>query len=56
MLFGFNNSLEVFSQIVISEFRDFIHKFLEVYLDDWMVYSILKEYIGLLRLMLDQCH
>ena len=35
--------------------REFIHKFLEVYMDDWTVYSLLKEHIGLLRLMFDRC-
>jgi hypothetical protein len=56
MSFGLKNSPTMFSWIVISTFCDFIHKFLEVYLDDWMVYNILKEHIGLLWIMLDQCH
>jgi hypothetical protein len=56
MPFGLKNAPTVFSRIMISAFHDFIHKFLEVYLDDWMVYSLLKEHIGLLRLMLDRCH
>jgi hypothetical protein len=55
MSFGLKNAPTMFSQIMISTFCDFIHKFLEVYLDDWMVYSLLKENIGLLRLMLDRC-
>jgi hypothetical protein len=55
MPFGLKNAPTVFSQIVIDTFHDFIHKFIDVYLDDWMVYILLKDHIGLLRLMLDQC-
>jgi hypothetical protein len=40
---------------VIVSFWDFIHKFLEVYMDEWTVYILLKEHIGLLRLMFDHC-
>lgn len=34
MPFGLNNALMVFSRIVIVAFRDYIHIFLEVYMDD----------------------
>jgi len=54
--FGLNISLAVFSPIVIATFHDFIHNFLEVYLDDWIVYHLIKDHIGLLWLMLDCCH
>jgi hypothetical protein len=53
--FGINNVAVVFSQIVIATFHKFIHKFLEVYLDDWTMYSLLKDHIKLLWLMLDHC-
>lgn len=33
-----------------------MHKFLEVYLDDCKVLSLLEEHIKLLWLMLDRCH
>jgi hypothetical protein len=34
MPFGLNNTPTVFSRIVIASFREFIHKFIEVYMDD----------------------
>jgi hypothetical protein len=55
MPFGLKNTPTIFSCIVIASFRDFIHKFLEVCMDDWTVYSLLKEHLGLLRLMFDCC-
>ena len=45
----------MFSQIVIAAFREYIHKFLEVYMDDWTVYSLLKDHATLLRIMFDRC-
>jgi hypothetical protein len=55
MPFGLKNAPVVFSRIVIVSFHDFIHKFLEVYMDEWTMYNLLKEHIGLLRLMFDHC-
>jgi hypothetical protein len=46
--FGLNNSHVVLSRIVIATFHDFIHKFLEVYMDEWMVYNLLKENVWIL--------
>ena len=34
MPFGLKNTPSIFSRIVVSAFKDFIHKFLEVYFDD----------------------
>jgi hypothetical protein len=34
---------------------EFIHQFLEVYLDDWTVYSLLKDHVEVLQLMLEIC-
>jgi len=53
--FGIKNAPIVFSCIVIFSFHKFIHKFLEVYMDDWTMYNLLKEHIGLLRLILYRC-
>jgi hypothetical protein len=36
MPFGLKNALAVFSRVVVASFKEFIHKFLEVYLDDWI--------------------
>lgn len=56
MPFNLKNAPFVFYIIVVSAFMEFIHKFLEVYLDDWTVFNLLKKHIQLLRLMLDRCH
>jgi hypothetical protein len=45
----------VFSRVVVATFKEFIHKFLEVYLDDWNVFILLKDHIEVLRIMLDRC-
>ena len=55
MPFGLNNAPAFFSRIVIAALREFIHKFIEVYMDDWTIYSFLKEHVALLRLMFDRC-
>jgi hypothetical protein len=34
MPFGLKNAPEIFSRVVIAAFKEFIHQFLEVYLDD----------------------
>jgi hypothetical protein len=48
MPFGLKNTPTVFSRIVIVTFHDFIHKFLEVYMDEWTIYILLKEHIAML--------
>jgi hypothetical protein len=55
MPFGLKNSLAGFSRIVIETFREFIHKFIEVYMDEWTIYGLLKEHVALLHLMFDRC-
>ena len=55
MPFGLKNALVVFSRVVVAAFKEFIHKFPEVYLDDWTMFSLLKDHIEVLRLMLDRC-
>jgi hypothetical protein len=34
LLFGLKNTPAVFSRVVVAVFKEFIHTFLEVYLDD----------------------
>jgi hypothetical protein len=41
MPFGLNNAPAIFSRIVIASFKEFIHQFLEVYMDVWIVYNML---------------
>jgi hypothetical protein len=49
------NAPTIFSRVVVVVFKDFIHKFLEVYLDDWTVFILLKDHVELLILMLNRC-
>jgi hypothetical protein len=56
MPFGLKNDPAMFSRVVVDAFKEFIHKFLEVYLDNWMVFSLLQDHIEVLRLMLDRCN
>jgi hypothetical protein len=55
MPFGLKNSHVFFSRVVVVTFKEFIHKFLEVYLDDWNMFILLKDNIEVLRLMLYRC-
>jgi len=32
----------IFSHIVVTVFKEYVHKFLEVYLDDWTVFGLVK--------------
>ena len=53
--FGLKNVSVIFPGIVIVTFKDFVHKFLEVYFDDWTVSGLVKRHVASLRLMLDTC-
>jgi hypothetical protein len=55
MSFVLKNAPTIFSRVVIAAFKEFIHHFLEVYLDDWKVYNLLKDHVGVLRMMLERC-
>jgi hypothetical protein len=55
MPFGLKNAPTIFSRVVIASFKEFIHQFLEVYLDDWTVYILLKDHVEVLRMMLEIC-
>jgi hypothetical protein len=55
MPFGLKNSRTMFYQVVVTAFKEFIHKLLEVYLDDWTMFSLLTDHIEVLCLMLDRC-
>ena len=55
MPFGLKNAPAIFSRIVVSTFKDFIHKFLEVYFDDWIVFGLVRDHIESLRMMLGRC-
>jgi hypothetical protein len=55
MPFGLKNAPAIFSRVVIASFKDFIHHFSKVYLDNWNLYSILKDHVEVLRMMLERC-
>jgi hypothetical protein len=55
MPFALKNAPVIFSRVVVAAFEDFIHNFLEVYLDDWTMFSLMKDHVEVLRLMLDRC-
>jgi hypothetical protein len=50
--FVLNNTPTIFSRVVVAAFKDFIHNVLEVYLDDWTIFSLLKDHVEIPRLML----
>ena len=43
--FGLKNAPAIFLRVVIASFKEFIHQFLEVYMDDWTMYSLLKYHV-----------
>ena len=55
MSFGLKNAPTIFSRVVVAVFKEFIHKFVEIYFDDWTVFVLLKKHVGALRLMLAKC-
>jgi hypothetical protein len=55
MPFGLKNEPTIFSRVVIAAFKEFIHLFLEVYMDGWTVFSLLKDHVEVLRLMYERC-
>jgi hypothetical protein len=55
MSFGLKNALAMFSRVVVEAFKEFLHKFLEACFDDWTIFSLLKNHIECLRLMLEKC-
>ena len=55
MPFGLKNVPAIFSRIIVSSFNDFIHKFLEVYFDDWTVFGLVRDHIESMRMILERC-
>lgn len=53
MPFGLKNVLTIFLRVVVAEFKEYIHKFLEVYFDDWNLFGLVKCYVVSLCLILD---
>ena len=55
MPFGLKNALAIFSLVVVVAFKDFIQKFLQVYMDDWPVYGLVRDHLANLHLILERC-
>lgn len=55
MPFGLKNALAIFSRVVITLSKEFIHKFLELYFNEWTVFGLVQCHVASLRLMLDTC-
>ena len=55
MPFGLKNAPAIFSRVVVAVFKEYIHKFLEVYFDDWTIFGLIDKHISDLRLMLEKC-
>eukprot|EP00253_Pinus_taeda_P022841 PITA_22841 len=41
MPFGLKNAPGIFSRVFVAAFREYIHKFLKVYFDDWIVFGLM---------------
>eukprot|EP00253_Pinus_taeda_P031255 PITA_31255 len=46
MPFGLKNVPTTSSHLAIAAFKDFIHKFLEVYFDDWTIFGLVKHHVA----------
>ena len=55
MPFGMKNARAIFSQVVVTVFKEFIQNFLQVYMDDWTVYGLVRDHLENLRLMPEWC-
>ena len=53
--FGLKNALAIFSRVFVDAFKYFIQKFLQVYMDDWKMYGLIKYHLENLQLMLERC-
>jgi hypothetical protein len=55
MPFVLKNVPIVFLRIVVKSFQEYIYKTMAIYFNDWTIYSLLKNHIQWLRLMLERC-
>ena len=46
MPFGMKNAAAIFSRIIVGAFKDFIQMLLEVYMDDRMVYGLIRDHLA----------
>ena len=55
MPFGLSNAPSTFQWMTCHVFRDFLRKFLEIFMDDFCIYSTQSEHLDKLRLVLERC-
>ena len=55
MLFGVKKAIAVFSHVVVAVFQYFIQTFLQVYMDEWTVYGLIRDHLDNVWLMLERC-
>ena len=55
MALWLKNVPTIFSLVVVIAFKDFIQNFLQVYMDDWTVYGLIRDHLDNLWLMLEIC-
>lgn len=56
MPFGLNNAPMIVSRVVIVHFKESIHKFLEIYFNDWTIFGLAKCHVASLCYTLDTYH
>ena len=54
MPFRMKNAPVVFSWVVVTAFKEFIQKFMQVYMDDWTLYGLIKDHLENICLMLER--
>ena len=56
MMFGLKTALATFQRIISEVFGEYIPSFMQVFLDDFVVYRMRKDHLHHLRLCLERCH
>ena len=46
MPFVLKNAPMIFSLVVVTVFKEFIHNFMQVYMDDWTVYGLVRDHLA----------
>ena len=54
MPFGLKNAPIVFSRVFVAMFKEFIQRFLQVYMDDWTVYGLIRDHLDNLQLIIER--
>jgi hypothetical protein len=55
MSFGVKNGPPTFRRVVSRTFREYLDKFMKIFLDDFMVYSDMENHLMKLRLYFQKC-